>query len=81
MENPPWRITLSCSQFLSRKGHRKADHRRKKALDLDLFGLSKIVGTVLQDSDGQFIGLTVAEDIAFAPKNDCMPTEEMHREV
>lgn len=53
----------------------------KNALELDLFGLSKMVGTVLQDSDGQFIGLTVAEDIAFALENDCIPTEEMHREV
>ena len=51
------------------------------ALKMDLFGLSKIVGTVLQDSDGQFIGLTVAEDIAFALENDCIPTEQMHREV
>ena len=53
----------------------------KNALDLGLFGLSKIVGTVLQDSDGQFIGLTVAEDIAFALENDCIPTPEMHEEV
>ena len=53
----------------------------KNALDLGLFGLSEIVGTVLQDSDGQFIGLTVAEDIAFALENDCIPTEEMHLEV
>ena len=53
----------------------------KDALELGLFGLSKVVGTVLQDSDGQFIGLTVAEDIAFALENDCIPTEEMHREV
>ena len=53
----------------------------KSALDQGLFGLSKLVGTVLQDSDGQFIGLTVAEDIAFALENDCIPSEEMHREV
>ena len=53
----------------------------KNALELGLFGLSKIVGTVLQDSDGQFIGLTVAEDIAFALENDCIPNGEMHREV
>ena len=53
----------------------------KNALKLDLFGLSKMVGTVLQDSDGQFIGLTVAEDIAFALENDCLPTPEMHAEV
>ena len=53
----------------------------QNALKLDLFGLSKMVGTVLQDSDGQFIGLTVAEDIAFALENDCLPTKEMHQEV
>ncbi len=53
----------------------------KNALEMGLFDLSKIVGTVLQDSDGQFIGLTVAEDIAFALENDCIPTEELHREV
>ena len=53
----------------------------KDALELGLFGLSKTVGTVLQDSDGQFIGLTVAEDIAFALENDCIPTEQMHAEV
>ena len=34
--------------------------------------MSKIVGTVLQDTDGQFIGLTVAEDVAFALENDCV---------
>ena len=53
----------------------------QEAQALGLFGLSKIVGTVLQDSDGQFIGLTVAEDIAFALENDCVPTDEMHKQV
>lgn len=53
----------------------------KNAQKLGLFGLSKTVGTVLQDSDGQFIGLTVAEDIAFALENDCIPTKEMHQQV
>lgn len=53
----------------------------KNAQELGLFDLSKIVGTVLQDSDGQFIGLTVAEDIAFALENDCIPQGKMHREV
>ena len=53
----------------------------ENALKLGLFDLSKTVGTVLQDSDGQFIGLTVAEDIAFALENDCIPTEEMHKQV
>lgn len=53
----------------------------KSAPEQSLFDLSKIVGTVLQDSDGQFIGLTVAEDIAFALENDCIPTLELHSEV
>ena len=43
-----------------------------------IFELSRHVGTVLQDPDGQFIGLTVAEDIAFALENDCVPQREMH---
>jgi energy-coupling factor transporter ATP-binding protein EcfA2 len=47
----------------------------------DIFGLSKIIGTVLQDSDGQFVGLTVGEDIAFAMENDCVPQGEMHDRV
>ncbi|MCM1050003.1 MAG: ABC transporter ATP-binding protein [Clostridiales bacterium] len=42
-----------------------------------IFELSHAVGTVLQDTDGQFIGLTVGEDIAFAQENDCMPQDEM----
>ncbi len=46
-----------------------------------IFGMSKIVGTVLQDTDGQFIGLTVAEDVAFALENDCVPQDEMFRLV
>lgn len=43
-----------------------------------IFELSAHVGTVLQDPDGQFIGLTVGEDIAFALENSCMPQNEMH---
>ncbi|NLJ41139.1 MAG: ABC transporter ATP-binding protein [Clostridiales bacterium] len=49
--------------------------------ELDIFGLSKTVGTVLQDSDDQFVGLTAAEDIAFALENDMVPIGEMHRRV
>ncbi|MCJ7839993.1 ABC transporter ATP-binding protein [Lederbergia sp. NSJ-179] len=45
--------------------------------DLDIFSLSKMVGTVLQDPDGQFIGLTVGEDIAFALENDVRNQNEM----
>jgi energy-coupling factor transport system ATP-binding protein len=48
---------------------------------LDIFKLSKMVGTVLQDSDGQFVGLTVGEDIAFALENDNVPHDEMHERV
>jgi len=46
-----------------------------------IFGMSKIVGTVLQDTDGQFIGLTVAEDIAFALENDLVAQEQMFARV
>ena len=49
----------------------------RDAKTMSLFDLSQVVGTVLQDSDGQFIGLTVAEDMAFALENDCMPQGEM----
>lgn len=48
---------------------------------LGIFGMSKIAGTVLQDTNGQFIGLTVAEDIAFALENDMVPQEEMFDRV
>lgn len=49
--------------------------------DANLFELSKKVGTVLQDSDGQFIGLTVGEDIAFSLENDCVEQEKMKETV
>lgn len=42
-----------------------------------IFALSKVVGTVLQDSDAQFVGLSVGEDIAFALENQGMPRKEM----
>ncbi len=48
---------------------------------LDIFQLSKRIGTVLQDSDGQFVGLTVGEDIAFALENDNVARDEMHARV
>lgn len=47
----------------------------------NIFELSHSVGTVLQDTDGQFIGLTVAEDIAFALENDCIEQGEMKETV
>ena len=42
-----------------------------------IFKLSDSVGTVLQDTDAQFVGLTVGEDIAFAMENDMIPRSEM----
>ena len=45
--------------------------------DVSVFKLSNSVGTVLQDSDAQFVGLTVGEDVAFAMENDMMPRKEM----
>ncbi len=53
----------------------------REAKESSIFELSHTVGTVLQDTDGQFIGLTVGEDIAFAAENDCMPQEEMKQLV
>ncbi|MBQ1770538.1 MAG: ABC transporter ATP-binding protein [Clostridia bacterium] len=53
----------------------------KETSDLSLFEISKTVGTVLQDSDAQFVGLTVAEDIAFVLENDCVPHSEMLERV
>ena len=48
------------------------------AMHSSIFELSAHVGTVLQDPDGQFIGLTVGEDIAFALENSCIPQDKMH---
>ncbi|MBQ2309199.1 MAG: ABC transporter ATP-binding protein [Erysipelotrichales bacterium] len=45
--------------------------------EANLFTLSNHVGTVQQDSDAQFIGLSVGEDIAFSLENDCVPRSEM----
>lgn len=49
--------------------------------DLDIFKLSKTIGTVLQDADGQFVGLTVGEDIAFALENDNIELDIMKKRV
>lgn len=42
-----------------------------------IFQLSKHVGTVQQDSDAQFVGLSVGEDIAFSLENDEVPRKDM----
>lgn len=46
-----------------------------------LEAISKKVGTILQDADGQFIALSVGEDVAFAFENDSMPVPHMHEKV
>ena len=51
------------------------------ASKMDIFALSKHVGTVLQDADGQFVGLTVGEDIAFALENDMEEQSRMKEKV
>lgn len=53
----------------------------KETRDMSIFELSNSVGTVLQDPDSQFIGLTVAEDIAFKLENDCVDQDEMKEKV
>ena len=53
----------------------------KNLKDSSIFDLSLSVGTVLQDTDGQFVGLTVAEDIAFSLENDNVDQEEMKKIV
>lgn len=53
----------------------------KETKNLDIFTLSTMVGTVLQDPDGQFIGLSVGEDIAFTLENEAVPQDEMKERV
>lgn len=53
----------------------------KESRDMSIFEISAKVGTVLQDQDAQFIGLTVAEDIAFSLENDCVGEPELHDRV
>lgn len=53
----------------------------KESRDMSMFDISHIVGTVLQDSDAQFVGMTVAEDLAFVLENDCIPQDSMKDRV
>ena len=53
----------------------------RETREMNIFELSKMVGSVLQDADGQFIGLTVGEDIAFALENDCVDQGKMKEAV
>ncbi len=49
----------------------------KETRESSIYELSKSVGTVLQDSDAQFVGLSVEEDIAFAMENEAVVREKM----
>lgn len=69
----PFSYAGDCSGILTVKGENPRDK--------GIFGMSKMVGTVLQDTDGQFIGLTVAEDLAFALENDEVAQDIMFRKV
>lgn len=53
----------------------------KEVFDLSVYEKSHLVSTVLQDPDGQFIGLTVAEDSAFSLENDCVSQTQMKEKV
>lgn len=53
----------------------------KDSFNLSVYEKSHLVSTVLQDPDGQFIGLTVAEDLAFALENDCADHQTMVEKV
>ncbi|WP_174852850.1 ABC transporter ATP-binding protein [Streptococcus suis] len=53
----------------------------QEAFDLSIYEKSLLVSTVLQDTDGQFIGLSVAEDLAFALENDMEIQELMQQKV
>ena len=53
----------------------------KDVFTQSIYDKSQLVSTVLQDPDGQFIGLTVAEDLAFALENDCVNQSEMKDRV
>lgn len=55
--------------------------RGEETKNCGMFELSKTVGTVLQDPDGQFVGLTAGEDIAFSLENSCIPLNEMKKSV
>lgn len=52
-----------------------------KPYEESLSDVSKKVGTILQDQDSQFIGLSVGEDVAFNFENNAMPLNEMKVKV
>ena len=52
-----------------------------KPYEKSLSDVSKKVGTIMQDQDSQFIGLSVGEDVAFNFENDAIPVKEMKVKV
>ena len=65
------------------KGHMSGKFliKGQAAFDMSIYDKSHLVSTVLQDTDGQFIGLSVAEDLAFALENDVTALDEMKSRV
>ncbi|MDR0638608.1 MAG: ABC transporter ATP-binding protein [Spirochaetaceae bacterium] len=53
----------------------------RETRELSVFELSRDVGTVLQDSNAQFVGLSVGEDMAFAMENNGVDRETMRERV
>lgn len=53
----------------------------RETKDQSIFELSKVIGTVLQDPDGQFVGLTAGEDIAFSLENNLITQTDMGTRV
>lgn len=53
----------------------------KNFSEASIYDLSLDVGTVLQDTDSQFVGLTVAEDIAFSLENEMIEQPAMQKAV
>lgn len=53
----------------------------KDAFNMSIYEKSQLVSTVLQDTDGQFVGLSVEEDLAFALENDCIDQLKMKQHV
>ena len=60
-------------------GHLKV--QGQDAFESSIYDKSNLVSTVLQDTDGQFIGLSVAEDLAFALENDMVELPVMKEKV
>ncbi len=60
-------------------GHLKV--QGQDAFASSIYDKSNLVSTVLQDTDSQFIGLSVAEDLAFALENDMVELPVMKEKV